>query len=436
MHVIYDLIPLGTTKTTKIKIKKLQDVEGKVFKVLHSRDPKKYIHVNMSAWDRISQLKRAMCEQFGLEPSRVRVWDYYGGKPFELLHQESSPLDKCNFLDNQLVMLEEANDAGDFEWSVEERDRGMSGMGESLSGFGGGGGGGRRGMGGPVRTYKDTVVQTYSNRTNNNRQDGNNKTAAGLVGLSNLGNTCFMNSILQCLSNTVALRDYFISRQFEADRNETNPLGMRGKLADAFFNLLNTMWTTPDAAEVSPRAFKTAIAQFKPEFAGFQQHDSQEFLSFLLDGLHEDLNRVKQKPYVEKVEANGRPDPEVAAESWEAHKLRNDSHINDMCTGMFKSTVVCPEESCGYMSVTFDPFMCAQLPLQTGPQLDHDVTVFMQDPTDWSRVRKLRLSVPVDAGIVHLRYAVALRLRPARVAMSQIVLAEMWNFKLHKVRYG
>lgn len=35
------------------------------------------------------------------------------------------------------------------------------------------------------------------------------------------------------------------------------------------------------------------------QFSGYQQHDSQEFIAFLLDGLHEDLNRIKAKPYVE-----------------------------------------------------------------------------------------------------------------------------------------
>ena len=50
---------------------------------------------------------------------------------------------------------------------------------------------------------------------------------------------------------------------------------------------------------VSPRGFKSKIGRFAPQFSGYQQHDSQEFLAFLLDGLHEDVNRIKKKPYVE-----------------------------------------------------------------------------------------------------------------------------------------
>lgn len=50
------------------------------------------------------------------------------------------------------------------------------------------------------------------------------------------------------------------------------------------------------------------MGRFAPQFSGYQQQDSQELLAFLLDGLHEDLNRVKKKPYLELKDANGRPD--------------------------------------------------------------------------------------------------------------------------------
>lgn len=54
--------------------------------------------------------------------------------------------------------------------------------------------------------------------------------------------------------------------------------------------------------------FQTQVGRFAPQFSGYQQQDSQELLAFLLDGLHEDLNRVKKKPYLELKDANGRPD--------------------------------------------------------------------------------------------------------------------------------
>ena len=50
------------------------------------------------------------------------------------------------------------------------------------------------------------------------------------------------------------------------------------------------------------------------QFSGYQQQDGQEFMQFLLDGLHEDLNRVSIKPYMPQQDSAGRPDVEVAAE--------------------------------------------------------------------------------------------------------------------------
>lgn len=57
----------------------------------------------------------------------------------------------------------------------------------------------------------------------------------------------------------------------------------------------------------------------------------QELLAFLLDGLHEDLNRVKCKPYVEAKDGDGRPDEDIADEYWQNHLARNDSIIVDVC---------------------------------------------------------------------------------------------------------
>lgn len=55
-------------------------------------------------------------------------------------------------------------------------------------------------------------------------------------------------------------------------------------------------------------SLQTKVGHFASQFLGYQQHDSQELLSFLLDGLHEDLNRVKNKEYIELRDADGRPD--------------------------------------------------------------------------------------------------------------------------------
>ena len=171
-----------------------------------------------------------------------------------------------------------------------------------------------------------------------------------------------MNSALQCLAHTQELTDYFLSNPFanfpsevltltkdgvfEEELNRDNPLGMGGAIAEAFGALLQRIWSTNGPSPYSPREFKSQLQRFAPQFSGYQQHDSQELVAFLLDGLHEDLNRVLKKPYVEKPDWEGGGDLELvnlARKSWEGYMMRNDSVIVDLFQGQYQSTLVCPE---------------------------------------------------------------------------------------------
>lgn len=178
--------------------------------------------------------------------------------------------------------------------------------------------------------------------------EGRQSEWAGLCGLSNLGNTCFMNSALQCLSNVTPLTEYFLKDKYNDELNEDNPLGMKGEIAKAYAEITKQSWSGK-YSYVTPRPFKTQVGCFAPQFSGYQQQDSHELLAFLLDGLQEDLNHIRKKPYILLKDAEGRPDKEA----WENHIKRNDS-IVDIFHGLFKSTLMCPV--CAKVSVTFDPF--------------------------------------------------------------------------------
>ena len=208
-------------------------------------------------------------------------------------------------------------------------------------------------------------VQRVPRRITNDRflMDDTILSHRGLVGLKNLGNTCFLNASIQCLSNTAPLVEFFLKKNWQKEINRINPLGKSGEVAECFGDLIRQMWIGQASLPViSPDRFKKILGIHQPQFSGYEQHDAQELLAFLLDGLHEDLNRVKLKPYVEDVESDGsKDDADVAALSWSGYLLRNRSVIVDLSQGQLRSTLRCL--TCDSKSVKFDPFMFLSLPI-------------------------------------------------------------------------
>ncbi|XP_028818466.1 ubiquitin carboxyl-terminal hydrolase 2a isoform X1 [Denticeps clupeoides] len=187
----------------------------------------------------------------------------------------------------------------------------------------------------------------------------NSKSVQGLVGLRNLGNTCFMNSILQCLSNTESLRDYCLHKSHRRDLNNNNRTNTA--LMEEFAKLIQTLWTSSGSEAVSPSEFKTQIQRYAPRFVGYNQQDAQEFLRFLLDGLHNEVNRVTVRPRGNMEDFDHLPDEEKGRKMWSKYLEREDSKIVDLFVGQLKSSLTCCE--CGYCSTVFDPFWDLSLPI-------------------------------------------------------------------------
>jgi len=264
-----------------------------------------------------------------------------------------------------------------------------------------------------MKPYYSTGYSSY------NRDQAGTPPVPGGTGLSNLGNTCFMNSTIQCLSNTAALRDFFVSEDFKKDVNTDNPLGHGGKIAEEYSGVMSRLWGG-EFQSISPAGLKKSIGEFAPQFTGYNQQDSQELLSFLLDALHEDLNRVRKKPPTEKPESNGRADEIVAKEAWDVHLMRNQSIVVDLFQGQLRSELVCP--ACNAQSITFDPFMYLIVPLPQKVTKEQKVTVSGSGPG--KKPLQITVDVPTNGTMGDLIKAVC-DLVPGIVDPSRIAIADV-----------
>lgn len=240
----------------------------------------------------------------------------------------------------------------------------------------------------------------------------------GLSGLKNIGNTCYMNSILQCLMNLMVFAAYIRSgdyekRLYQNKKTEITTQRKRQKtsaqnkvevlrkdiIAEAENTITHILSLTMQAAfkenvEVEPRSFKKIIGEKCPMFAGYDQNDAQELLNFILDQVHEDTKadvilqfmevplgvidmQNKRKECESKLRNKNlteleticikqdyikylmdHKDNSTVLESylyWKKY-LRNNkqSVITDLFTGMFYSKITC--DRCCTTSDSFEPF--------------------------------------------------------------------------------
>lgn len=166
-------------------------------------------------------------------------------------------------------------------------------------------------------------------------------------GLLNLGNTCYMNSVIQSLYSIDSFRNLILRASHEKL--------LTAELSDLFKSMKNS------SSPTSPASFKRAFSRHQSKFSGLGQQDAQEFLRYLINGIHEEMNYASKKTRRSALPKA----PKTAEEAWSQYRdIVDDSPLVDIVVGQMCSTIIC--SVCQNKSYCWDPFWDLSLPLIRG----------------------------------------------------------------------
>lgn len=351
-----------------------------------------------------------------LGENSIRIWNAVNPEKIRLMYNKEKTLEQEQISNNQLIIVEIKNED---EWPLNHVLKNSSIKKYVLC---------KNDRSIPKRLTKAVYKRWNSFFHYFYKKKYKSNPRLGLCGLRNLGNTCFMNASIQCLSNIEDLSNYFTTNSYREDINSINPLGMKGKLAKAYGSLIRKMWS--GHSTISPIKMKRIISQFAPRFNGMRQHDAHELLMFLLDGLHEDLNLVKEKPHVELNDITNVDDFTLSDESWDAYIKRNKSVVVDIFQAQLKSSLVCSK--CSYVSNRFEPYNCCSVSV---PQtiLRYVSVLYMHidplQPEFGSRPIKYSIEITERCLIGMVRKKLA---RLLNTSPSDFIFADLLGFTINK----
>ena len=162
-----------------------------------------------------------------------------------------------------------------------------------------------------------------------------------LIGLNNIGATCFMNATLQCLSQTRNLTNYFLKKDnqkkiYEKQNQNQNEL----QLCPVYLELIQNLWDKNNMNKsYSPNKFMNVIEEMNPLFKKGQAGDSKDFIIFILEQLHRELK--KQVANIIVNEPLNQYDKNNAFNSFFSEFSKECSILSDLFFGFNETTNIC-----------------------------------------------------------------------------------------------
>lgn len=197
--------------------------------------------------------------------------------------------------------------------------------------------------------------------------------------LSNIGNTCYLNSVIQILVNLPILRDVLLNDKIEKMINRKGKFSHNGILLDKFLEVIKLRWEVNPAKKnglVNLKSLKDAAGIIQPRFGTFEQEDSSEFLNFMIDELHEELNIKNKRIYIPNPENEflQNTEEELSNIYWANSIRRSASFINSLFSFQLKSILTC--EVCSHSKISYETTNNLYVPIPLSMNTNISIIIF------------------------------------------------------------